>query len=135
MDWKNCIKKRIAKEIKVDLGLIKSLIKTSKNKLEVEEGIKLNEVTASSKISLAYDSIREALEALSIKRGYKIYNHECYTHFLKEILNKSNEGDRFDNLRKIRNAINYYGKNISKEEAKEILGKIKNLRKEIIKLI
>ena len=135
MDWKDCIKKRIAKEINPDLDLIKSLIKTSNNKLKSEEKLKLDDLTSSSKISLTYDSLREILEALAIKKGYKIYNHECYTCFLKEILNESMKGDEFDELRKIRNDINYYGKEISIPETEEYLHRIKKLRKEILKLL
>lgn len=135
MDWKDCIKKRIAKEVNLDLDLIKSLIKTSDNKLRSEEKLSLDAFTSSSKISLAHDSLREILEAFAIKIGYKIYNHECYTCFLKEILAESAKGDEFDELRKIRNNINYYGKEISLDEASDLLARIKELRKEILKLL
>ena len=135
MDFNECLKKRIAKEIKEDNELIDSLIKTSQNKLNSEEKLELSEVTSSSKISLLYDSLRELLEALAIKNRYKIYNHECYTHFLKEILNESNKGDEFDDLRKIRNAINYYAKDILVEEARDVLKRIIKLREEIFKLL
>ncbi|MFH0906220.1 MAG: hypothetical protein V1824_02700 [archaeon] len=134
MDFKECLKKRIAKEVKEDKELINSLLKTSKNKLESEQKLKLDEITASSKISLIYDSLREILEALAIKSGYKIYNHECYVYFLKEILNESFKADEFDELRKIRNNINYYAQDISIGEAKDVLERIKKLREEILKM-
>jgi hypothetical protein len=135
MDFNECLKKRIVKEVNEDEELIVSLIKTSQNKLDSEKKLELTEVTSGSKISLLYDSLRELLEALAIKNGYKIYNHECYTHFLKEILNESVKGDEFDELRKIRNAINYYAKNIFIDEAKDILERIRRLREEIAKLL
>jgi len=135
MDFNECIKKRIAKEVKEDKELIASLIKTSKNKLDSEKKLELSKVTSGSKISLLYDSLREILEALAIKNGYKIYNHECYTYFLKEILNESIKGAEFDELRKIRNSINYYAKDISVEEAIDVLERIRKLRVEIIKLL
>ena len=135
MDWKDCIKKRIAKAVGIDLDLIESLTKTSYNKLLSEEKLSLDSSTSGSKISLAYDSLRELLEALAIKKGFKIYNNECYTYFLKEVLEESIKGDEFDELRKIRNSINYYGKEILLDEAKEVLGRIKILRKEILNLL
>jgi hypothetical protein len=135
MDFKECIKKRIAKEIETDINLISSLLKTSQNKLETEMKIELNETTSSSKISLMYDSLREGLEALAIKRGFKIYNHECYTYFLKEILNQSEIGDEFDKLRKIRNQINYYGKDVVIKEAERVIKDLKILRNKILNLI
>ena len=61
MDWNECLKKRIAKNVGVDEDLIKSLIKTSENKLKSEEKLKLDESTSTSKISLSYDSTREVL--------------------------------------------------------------------------
>ena len=135
MDFKECLKKRIAKEVNEDKELIDSLIKTSQNKFDSEKKLELNDVTSNSKISLLYDSLRELLEALAIKNKYKIYNHECYTYFLKEILNESIKGDEFDDLRKIRNNINYYAKDITIEEAKDLLERIMKLREEISNLL
>ena len=99
-------RQKIAKNINTKLDLINSLIKSSENKLKSEEKLLISDVTAGSKISLAYDSLRELLEALALKKGYKIYNNECYTAFLKEIMGESDKGDEFDDLRVIRNAIN-----------------------------
>ena len=73
MDFRECLKKRIAKEVSEDKELIESLFKTSQNKLFSEEKLKLDEVSASSKISLLYDSLRELLEALAIQNRFKIY--------------------------------------------------------------
>lgn len=134
MDWFECNKKRIVKEVSVDEELISSLLKTSEKKILSEQLLPLNETTSESKISLAYDSLRELLEALAIKNRFKIYNHDCYTSFLKEVIKKSELGDEFDSIRKIRNSINYYGKQITVEECvsvvkqtKELIAKIKSL--------
>ena len=135
MDFKECLKKRIAKEVDVDENLIISLLKTSQNKLDSEEKLELDEITSGSKISLLYDSLRELLEALAMKKGYKIYNHEGYTSFLKEILDRSLIGEEFDELRKIRNSINCYGKEISIIDAGEVLKRLERLRLEIKELI
>jgi uncharacterized protein YutE (UPF0331/DUF86 family) len=133
MDWRDCCKKLLAKEISPDLNLVKSLISSSENKNKTQGLLPLNKETASSKVSLSYDALRQLLEALAIKENYKIYNHECYTSFLKEIVKKSELGDRFESLRKIRNSINYYGKELNEEEAKETLEKINSLIEKIKK--
>lgn len=135
MDWFECNKKRIVKEVNIDENLIESLKKTSDNKLNSESKLELNEITAGSKLSLAYDSLRELLEALALKNKFKIYNHECYTPFLKDILKENEKAEEFDELRKIRNSINYYGKDISVNEAKEIIKRIKDLRILILELL
>lgn len=135
MDWKECISKKIIKEIKTDEELMNSLIKTSENNLISSEELKLSETTAGPKLTLAYDSLRELLEILALKKEYKIYNHECYTAFLKEILNEYAIGEEFDEIRKIRNLISYYGRKISTEESQKTIVQIKNLRRKILNLI
>jgi len=135
MDWEECCNKRIAKSVKPDLEMIKSLIKSSENKFLSENQLKMDDITAISKISLAYDSLRELLEALALKRGYKIYNHECYTAFLKEIIEESDKGEDYDEIRKTRNDINYYGKGISLGEARKVIERIKNLRSFVLGLL
>jgi len=52
MDFEECIKKRIAKEVAKDEELIQSLLKTSQNKLDSEEKLELDPITSVSKISL-----------------------------------------------------------------------------------
>ncbi len=135
VDWKECCSKRLAKSISPDFNMINSLKKTSENKLKSSEELKMSQITANSKFTLMYDSLRETLEALALKTGYKIYNHECYTAFLKEILNQSIKGDEFDEIRKIRNSINYYRKDISIKDAQELIKKVKELRSFVLGLL
>ncbi len=135
MDWEECRSKMIAKSVKPDRDMAKALVGSSNNKMESEEMLPMSDVTAASKPSLAYDSLRELLEALSLKNGYKIYNHECYTAFLKEILNESAKGDDFDEIRKARNAVNYYGKTTGQAEAAGYIERIRLLRIFIIGLL
>lgn len=131
MDWRSCKAQRFVKEVNKDKNFILSLVRGSLKKLKAQELLKLNEDTATAKVSLAYDSLRELLEATAIARGYKIYNHECYVPFLGEILMDSTSAERFNRLRKIRNDINYYGKDISLPEAESILKEIKELIEKI----
>lgn len=134
MDFRECREKIIAKPVQPDRELIKSLRKTSQNKLNSEKQLSLNPTTSSSKISLAYDALRELLEALALQNSFKIYNHECYVYFLKEILNQSELADQFDDIRKIRNKINYYGKELTLEETRKILEDIYQIILQIKKL-
>lgn len=131
MDWTACKKNRLVKEVKEDKNLIDSLKKSAEKKMKSQELLTLDNDTAAAKTSLAYDSLRELLEALAIKKGFKIYNHECYCAFLKEKVDLSSMGDRFDKIRKIRNDINYYGKDISSEESITIIKEIKELKHKI----
>ena len=132
IDWRECNDKRFVKEVNTDKSLIDSLFKSSKNKLESNEKLELDEITASTKISIVYESLREILEALAIKRGFKIYNHECFCAFLDEICNDKASSQKFDRFRRIRNHINYYGKIIPVKEALIIIKEIILLRKRIL---
>ena len=127
MDWQECNVKKMVKKVSTDEELINSLTKTSENKLTSSELLVLNETTANSKITLAYDALRELLEALALKNQYKEYNHECFTSFLTEILHESTLVDDFDEMRKLRNRLNYYGKQITAEECEKIIKEIKNI--------
>ncbi len=126
--WNDCKYQGFTKEISIDNDLISSLIIASKNKQLSESLLPLNKITSSSKISLAYDSLRILLESLSISKGYKIYNHECYFAFINSILNKPELANEFNRIRKIRNSINYYGFEL-------VLNKVENLLSDIYSLI
>ncbi len=121
MDWEECRDKKFIKEVAKDEYLINSLIKSSKKKFESSKRLKLDSITASAKISLVYESLREILEAFAIKKGFKVYNHECFCAFLDEICNDKISSEKFNRFRIIRNQINYYGKEISVEEAEIII--------------
>ncbi len=125
MDWKECINRRIIKEVGKDNNLIKSTRQIAS--IKVKSADFLSNDLYYGKISLLYDALREYLECIALEKGYKIYNHECYSAFLKEIINLSNEADKFDNLRKIRNGINYYGQEFSQVEANKIIKDLKEL--------
>lgn len=73
MDWKTCCSTRIVKAVHPDSELMTSLEKSSKNKLAAQEKLVMDETTAASKISLAYDSLLELLEVLALKNRYKVY--------------------------------------------------------------
>lgn len=132
-DWKDCIKDCEAKQINPDIEMASSLLKISKNKLISAKELILREETAASKVSLNYDSVRELLEAIALIKGFKIYNHVCYVSFLKEILNLPDIADEFNSLRIIRNDINYYGKEISIEESEDVIKRLIDLHKELVK--
>lgn len=134
MDWNTCLRQREVKKIKADVEMALSLEKTSANKAFSSHLLVLKEETVASKISLSYDSVRELLEAIALRGGFKIYNHACYTGFLKEILHKPELSEEFDQLRVIRNDINYYGKEVSIIEAKMVLQSLDNLREKILKI-
>lgn len=119
------MKEKIVKAVGPDENLILSARKIAS--IKVDSADALPKHLFIGKITLLYDALREYLECVALENGYKIYNHECYTAFLKEILKLDREANMFDELRKIRNSINYYGRNVAEEEAEYIIKELKTL--------
>ncbi len=130
MDLDECLKKEFVKRTKVDKELISSLIEMSDIKDFVIKTAKINDKTISVYVSIAYDSLREVLEALCILNGYKVISHVCIGELLKSLINDFNYNE-FDRLRYIRNSINYYGQKMDFNQGKEIITKILSMKNEI----
>ena len=133
MDWREGISKGFVKETKTDENLVNSLVKTSNNKVETNNRLELDETSASTKVSIIYESLREILEAFAIKKGFKIYNHECFIPFLDEICDNKSFSREFDRFRRIRNQINYYGRIVPVNEVEIIINEICLLRNKLLK--
>jgi hypothetical protein len=109
-----------------DISLIKSLYRNTLNDLKYLGNQIINEISARKIVSNYYDCLRSILEAIASLDGYKIYRHEAFTFFLKE-KNEEIISIKFERFRKIRNKINYYGGDVSLEEARENSEDIKKL--------
>ena len=70
MDIDDCFRKGLIKKTNKDLGLIKSLVEMSRIKEGAVNTAVIDGVNISAYVSLAYDSLREVLEALCILNGY-----------------------------------------------------------------
>ena len=122
MDLDDCYKKGLIKKTRVNTSLIKSLIEMSDvNENTVKEAA-ITETNVPSYVVLAYESLREVLEAMCISKGYKVLSHVCLGELLKTLVSDFNyEG--FDRLRYVRNGINYYGTKVDLEQGKELIKK------------
>ncbi len=131
MMFKDFIKKELVRRTSKDISLVKSLVNNVKRDIIFLNSLEINENSSRKIMSGYYDSLREVLEAISIMDGFKIYSHEAFTYFLKE---KGEEtlSIKFNRFRKIRNSINYFGKDISIEETKENIEEIKDMIKNLI---
>ncbi|HIH14812.1 MAG: hypothetical protein QT08_C0009G0059 [archaeon GW2011_AR17] len=130
MDIEECYSKGFIRKTSIDKELMKSLVKMSESKIIAINSAKIDEITISAYVSMAYDALREILEAICIGKGYKVTSHQCIGELLKTIT-LNFEYVEFDRMRYIRNGINYYGKEIDLEQGKELLQKILALRVKI----
>lgn len=132
MDLEECLQKGLIKKTETNENLIESLIEMSKIKENAVRKANIDSVNISAYVSLAYDSLREAMEAVCISKGYKVLSHICIGELLKSLF-KDFEYEEFDRLRWIRNSINYYGTKVEFKQGKEIIGKIFNMKNSLIK--
>ncbi len=128
MDFENFIKENKARKSSIDYPLIKSLRSSAENDLKFLNSLEINYQSARKIMSDYYEILRSLVEALAMLEGYKVYSHEAFTYFLLKI-EENKLSLSFDRFRKIRNSINYYGKDISPEEVKENVKEIKELIK------
>jgi len=132
MDLNECYKKNFIKKTRIDKELIRSLVEMSKIKEDSVSKAQINETNISAYVSMAYDSLRETLEALCILKGYKVTSHICLGELLKTLVSDF-DFNSFDRFRYIRNGINYYGTKVDYQQGKEIILKMFKLKSEIIK--
>lgn len=82
MDLRDCFREGYIQRCEVDYGLITSLVQMSQIKTQaVDTATNINEVTISAYVAMAYESLREILEAVCIAQGYKIISHICLGDF------------------------------------------------------
>ena len=131
MDLNECLRKGLIRKTKVDDELVKSLIEMSDIKESTVRNANIDKINISAYVSLAYDSLREILEALCVLNGYKVLSHICIGELLKTLI-EDFDYEEFDRLRYIRNSINYYGRKIELEQGSEIIKKIFIIKKKIL---
>ncbi len=109
-----------------DPALVRSLKETADLDIKFLRSLEINDHSSRKIVSNYYDVLRSILEAIALEEGYKVYTHEAFTYLLKE-KGQNIFAAKFDRLRKIRNKINYYGKKVSVDEAKELVKEIEDL--------
>lgn len=131
MDLNDCFEKGLVKKIPKNLELIKSPIKMAKINEKTINTANLTSENISSYITLAYDSLRQILEAICILKGYKVLSHICIGELLDRKLDDFDYIE-FDRLRWIRNSISYYGNEVEFNQGKEIIKKMLKMKSNLI---
>lgn len=134
MDIDECKRKGFVKKTRIDPELARSLAEMSDIKEKAIKSVNLDAENISAFVPMAYDSLREILEAICIMHGYKVTSHVCIDKLLSTIYPNVSWQD-FDRFRYIRNGINYYGKKVDFEQGKEIIDKIFLLKKDVALLL
>jgi len=131
MELNECFQKGLIKKTEINEELIKSLIEMSNIKEMTVKKASIDNINISAYVSLAYDSLREAFEAICISKGYKVLSHICIGELLKDLF-KDFDYEEFDRIRWIRNSINYYGIKVEFKQGKEIINKIFVMKRKVV---
>ncbi len=131
MDLNECERKGFIKKTIPSKSLAKSLLEVSEIKDNALDSAKLDELNVNAYLPMAYDALREVLEALCILHSYKVTNHICLGELLRK-LEPDFDYTSFDRFRYVRNGINYYGKKVDFQQGREIIEKIRQMRKSIV---
>ena len=132
MDLDECRRKGYIRKVGESQNLIDSMIEISDTDENTVKEADITQKNVSSYISVAYDSLREILEAVCLLNGYKVTNHICIGELLKSI-DKAFEFEMFDRFRYIRNGVKYYGTKVGFEQGKEVINKMFKMKKELKK--
>ncbi|MBU0460407.1 MAG: hypothetical protein KJ597_06440 [Nanoarchaeota archaeon] len=135
MSWKECVDQNVITETQPDEERSKQMLQMANLRLEFWNK-DVGDKFIALKVEAYYDVIKELLFAHLYKNGYNCTNHLCLIAYLKEkIPDFDFEIQKIDELRKVRNEINYRGLTIKKDylERNELEFKniIKRLKEEL----
>lgn len=131
--WKDCLESESAISISPDISRVKSLKETAEERIKLIKDI--TKENSNFVFEDYYISILELLQALVIKKGYKIINHLCLGYYLRDFLKREDLYQIFDDLGYKRNSLTYYGKKMDFEVSLEAIEKSKRLIKELNNLL
>ena len=135
MSWKECIDEGIISQSTPDEERSNQMLMMANLRLKFWDKKVADEFIV-LKVEAYYDIIKELLFAHLYKNGYNCTNHLCLIDYLKEKMKDFDfETQKIDELRKVRNEINYRGLTIKKDylERNELEFKniIKRLKEEL----
>ena len=115
MSWKECVDQNIITETQPDEERSKQMLQMADLRLEFWNK-EVDDKFIALKVEAYYDIIKELIFAHLYKNGYNCTNHLCLIAYLREKIQDFDfEIQKIDELRKVRNEINYRGLTIKKD--------------------
>src|SRR3989338_9439405 len=115
MSWKECVDQGIITETQADEERSSQMLQMADIRLEFWDK-KVDDKFIALKVEAYYDIIKELIFAHLYKNGYNCTNHLCLIAYLKEKIQDFDfEIQKIDELRKVRNEINYRGLTVKKD--------------------
>lgn len=127
MRWEECVEKKVYKK-KKDKERAKSLFKIVKVREEDNRRRKRKNENVPLIVESYWEIIKQLITALLNLNGFKSYSQECLISYVDKFYNfNKNEIELMDELRKIRNDIDYRGKFLDLDYLERKESKIKNI--------
>lgn len=123
-NFEGCIKEKKVKRVPINKIRAKSLVKSSEEAIQTAKLLLLKETSLKTIFRELYEGFRECCDAIGYLKGYKFFDHISITYFLQDILKQKVLAMKFDRFRKLRNGINYYGRDVDVSTVKEALKEI-----------
>lgn len=131
MNWKECLEKGIITQPGSDQERSNQMLIMADLRLKFWEK-KIPDQFIVLKVEAYYDIIKELIFAHLYKNGYNCTNHLCLIAYLKEKIKDFDfEIQKIDELRKIRNEINYRGLILRKDYFERNQLEFKNIIKRL----
>ena len=135
ISWKECVDQGIITETQADEERSNQMLQMADLRVEFWDK-NVDDKFIALKVEAYYDIIKELIFAHIYKNGYNCTNHLCLIAYLKEKIQDFDfEIQKIDELRKVRNEINYRGLTVKKDylERNELEFKniIKRLKEEL----
>jgi len=109
MDWEECLRENVKRK-RQDLEEARALLKMAERRELLRSEIKGKDEFNSIIIESYYESIKELITAIMSVDGYKSYSHKCLIIFMRKFYHLPRHHLMLiDQLRKLRNDINYRG--------------------------
>lgn len=133
MSWKECVDQNIITETVPDEERATQMLNMGNLRLEFWDK-EIDDKFIALKVEAYYDIIKELIFAHIYKNGFNCINHLCLLAYLREKFEDFDfEIQKIDELRKVRNEINYRGFLVKKDyldrnelEFKNIIKKLKD---------
>lgn len=133
-DWERCLEEDVYRREK-DIGEAKSLLRMAKVRKEDNERREIDEDNVPLIVETYWEITKQLITALLNLDGYKSYSQECLLSYLEEFYEfTEKELHLMNQLRKLRNDIDYRGKFLDRdylqrneEKIEKIISKLQEL--------
>ncbi len=106
------------KKCSPDKEQARSLFASAQRRLKFISGVELDDDNAPYVFVEYYESLRTLCSSLMLSSGFKAYVHSAVKDYLESI-GEDKAARVFDEARRIRNRVNYYGRLMSKAESRK----------------